>query len=177
MTPTYTSPPHVPSPFTTRLATPADVDALTDLFFHSCNAPFWQYAMPDNPVNRTWWADVWRLGIEKDPTTRSFIAFDASKKTTELSEGTPAAFARWVIPQKDGSCERLWPKLPEDDWDMDVMGAFFGGTDLFCANLLSRTRRLTSALRRDGEESKRYDGNPSALELVPSPPKPLNPRN
>lgn len=68
------------------------------------------------------------LGIKEDPTARTFIVFDGGKKSSKEPDGRPAAFARWIVPQQDGNLHRLWPDLP-DEWDMSVMGPFFGGEE------------------------------------------------
>ncbi|EMC95807.1 hypothetical protein BAUCODRAFT_24807 [Baudoinia panamericana UAMH 10762] len=107
--------------FRIRGAEVEDVPAMTDVFFHSFNAPFWRYFIADNPVNRKWWDDSWTMGIQ-NPTDRSFVVEDTDKSNRIV------AFSRWMIPQADGKLDRLWPELP-GEWDQGVAGAFFGGME------------------------------------------------
>lgn len=76
--------------------------------------------MPDGPVGRQYWREAWRLGIEEDKTTRTFVAVD--KNANDRFAGV----SRWIVPQADGSLSRLWPELPQE-WDQEVNGAFFAG--------------------------------------------------
>lgn len=93
--------------------------------------------MPPDPPTRDWWVRAWTLGIEKDATARTFIAFDSSLISEDHPEGKPAAFARWIVPQEDGNLHRLWPDLL-DEWDMELMGAFFGGMDVNREKLMGK---------------------------------------
>jgi len=105
-----------------RPALKSDLDGLVEVFYRSFNAPFWQHLFADNPENRQWWHESWVMSLE-NPQDRSFVAEDTSR------ENKIVAFSRWMVPQSDGSAERPWPPLREDAWDMDLMGAFFGGMD------------------------------------------------
>ena len=59
-----------------------------------------------------------------NPTDRSFVVEDTEKGNRVV------AFSRWMAPQQDGNLERKWPEVKEDEWDMEVAGAFFGGSKL-----------------------------------------------
>ena len=105
-----------------RPATKADLDGLVEVFFRSFNARFWQHLMPDTPENRRWWHDSWVLSLE-NPQDRSFVAEDTANGNKIV------AFSRWMVPQLNGDAERPWPPLREDEWDMELCGAFFGGME------------------------------------------------
>ena len=111
------------SRFQIRPATKDDVPAMTDVFFHSFNAPFWQYFIPDTPYMRRWWDEAWTIGLD-NPTDRTFVAVDTANSDKVIG------FSRWMAPQDDGNQERKWPDMaPEDQWDMEIVGRFFGGMD------------------------------------------------
>ena len=95
-----------------REATTNDVSAMTEVFFHSFNAPFWQYFMADNPANRQWWDKGWTMGIES-PTDISFVVEDTQ------SNNRIVAFSRWMTPQKPGVQKRkCWPDMKEEEgWE------------------------------------------------------------
>jgi len=134
--PTAVSTPAVPAPFVCRPMTPADASTMSSLFFESFNAPFFRYAWPPTESGRKWWVEAWSIGY-KDDTCRTFIVFDSSIKTEHEPEGKPVAFTRWVIPQQDGNLDRAWPALLEE-WDEELMGAFFGGMQRNRAELMGR---------------------------------------
>lgn len=58
-----------------------------------------------------------------NPTDRHFVVEDTQ------SDGRIAAFSRWQVPQDDGSQERMWPEMAESEFDMEVIGPFFGGME------------------------------------------------
>lgn len=99
-----------------------DIPAITDVFFHSFNARFWQYFIPDKPAFRRWWNEAWALGVD-NPTDRTFVVEDTAQANRIV------AFSRWMVPQPDGNQERKWPEMEECEWDMEVAGAFFGGME------------------------------------------------
>lgn len=84
--------------------------------------------------------EAWAMGIEQDATMRTFCAID--KGVTEMQtesidgidigvgknthDGRIVAFCRWRLPQKPDQLNEMWPDLPEDGLDMQVIGAFFG---------------------------------------------------
>ncbi|KAK5124551.1 hypothetical protein LTR85_001768 [Meristemomyces frigidus] len=107
------------SRFMIREAKKEDVSSMSDVFFHSFNAPFWQYFIPPTPEKRKWWDDSWLMGIE-NPTDRSFVVEDTERGNKIV------AFSRWMIPQLDGNLERKWAAMAEDEWDMDIADCFFG---------------------------------------------------
>lgn len=109
-----------------RPATKADAPAMTEVFFRSFNAPFWQYFMPGTPFVREWWTAAWTQGLDS-PRDRTFVAVDVGAEAGDRVVG----FSRWVVPQADGSLEHdAWPPIrPEDGWDMDLVAKFFGGMD------------------------------------------------
>ena len=86
------------------------------------NAPFWQYTWPDKTTSRQWLDQAWSLGLD-NPTDRTFVV-----KDTE-NDNRIVAFSRWMVPQNDGNQERKWPDINADEYDMDVLGAFFGGME------------------------------------------------
>lgn len=101
--------------------------------------------MPPTATTRLWWEKAWLLGIEKDPTARTFIVFDSSVKSGEEPEGKLVAFSRWIVPQSDGSLDRLWPDLPEE-WDLSVMGPFFEGMEKNRAELMGKRPHWSKSL-------------------------------
>lgn len=118
--------------FHIRPATKEDVPGLTDVFFHSFNAPFWQYFMPDNANNRKWWSEGWTISLE-NPTDRNFVVEDTQANNRIV------AFSRWIVPQDDGNKERKWPDSPmepQDEEHQEVGGAFFGGMEENRAELM-----------------------------------------
>lgn len=123
---------HLPTGFKARPATSNDVAALTDIFYHSFTPShaFWPHLIPDDAASRKWWEDSWRMGIEDDDTAIAFIV-------EEEATGKPAAFSRWILPQKDGNLHRMWPDLPEH-WDGEVSEAFFGGMDVNREQLMGK---------------------------------------
>ena len=86
------------------------------------NAPFWGYTFPDSPSLRKWWHEAWVLSLD-NPTDRTFVAEDIEK------DNKIVAFGRWMLPQQDGNLERKFPDLDENEFDMEVVGAFFGGME------------------------------------------------
>jgi hypothetical protein len=127
--------------FAIRPATKADVPAITDCFLKSMyqserhavielyqligsgfNAPFWQYTWPDDSKSRKWLNEAWTIGID-NPTDRTFVVEDTQNGNKIV------AWSRWMLPQSDGNQERKWPDVNPDDYDMDVLGAFFGGME------------------------------------------------
>ena len=76
--------------FLIREARKEDVAGMTEAFFRSFNAPFWQYFIPDNARNRQWWQDAWAIGLE-NPTDRSFVVEDTENGNTIV------AFSRWMV--------------------------------------------------------------------------------
>ena len=62
------------------------------------------------------------MGLE-NPTDRTFVVEDTQK------DNKMVAWSRWMVPQDDGNLERKWPELNPDEYDMDVLGAFFGGME------------------------------------------------
>lgn len=122
-----TVPPHnTPQGFTIRAATSKDADEMGDLFFTSFTPShkFWQVMLKDNDTARAWWSKAWKMGIEEDPSTRTFVVADTSLNNKLV------AFSRWVVPQSDGNLERLWPDLNED-YDPEISAAFFGGESIW----------------------------------------------
>ncbi|KAK4574194.1 hypothetical protein LTR86_001955 [Recurvomyces mirabilis] len=112
--------------FRAREAMKNDVSDMTEVFFRSFNAKFWQYFLPvpspnDNPGGRKFWDESWAMGID-NPTDRSFVVEDTENGNKIV------AFSRWMVPQKDGNQERPWPDMPPG-MDMEVAGAFFGGME------------------------------------------------
>ncbi|KAK3110834.1 hypothetical protein LTR53_014471 [Teratosphaeriaceae sp. CCFEE 6253] len=108
--------------FRMREARKADVSAMTDVFFHSFNAPFWQYFLPETPDVRRWWDQGWALGIDS-ATDRSFVVEDSEQGDRIV------AFSRWMTPQSDGNQVReCWPEMP-GGMDMEVADAFFSGME------------------------------------------------
>ena len=105
-----------------RKATEEDIDGLVEVFYRSFNAPYWQYLFPNTPSKRQWWRESWILSFN-NPHDRSFVAVDTRNNDKAI------ALSRWMTPQTDGSKERPWPELKDDEWDMDLAGAFFGGMD------------------------------------------------
>ena len=110
------------SQFRIRPAKKDDSSAMTDVFFHSFNAKFFQYFIPDTTWNREWWDAAWALSID-NPTDRNFVIEDTAHGDRIV------AFSRWMLPQSDGNQERKWPDMDESKWDMDLAGAFFGGME------------------------------------------------
>ncbi|KAK5704289.1 hypothetical protein LTR97_003305 [Elasticomyces elasticus] len=108
--------------FRIRDAKKEDAPAMTEVFFRSFNALFWQYFMPDTAVLRQWWTDGWQAGVLSS-TDQSFVVEDTEK------DNKIVAFSRWMKPQSDGSQEReCWPDLPPN-MDLEVATAFFGGME------------------------------------------------
>lgn len=105
-----------------RPATKDDIKDMTDVFFYSFNAPFWQYFIPDTPYFRGWWDEAWKMGLE-NPTDRSFVAVDTTNGDKVVG------FSRWMVPQDDGNQERKWPDMSPDEWDMELVEIFFGGME------------------------------------------------
>jgi GNAT superfamily N-acetyltransferase len=62
------------------------------------------------------------MGLD-NPTDRTFVVEDTQK------DNKIVAWSRWMVPQDDGNLERKWPELNPDEYDMDVLGAFFGGME------------------------------------------------
>ncbi|KAF2772636.1 hypothetical protein EJ03DRAFT_348587 [Teratosphaeria nubilosa] len=85
-----------------REAKEQDVSAMTEVFFRSFNAPFWQYFISDK---------IGRANGEQD------IVWEKGNKIV--------GFARWVLPQRDGNLERKWPEMDPKDWDMEIFEKFF----------------------------------------------------
>ena len=48
------------------------------------------------------------------------------------------ALSRWQLPQPDGNQERKWPEMKEDEYDMEVVGAFFGGMEANRAEVMGK---------------------------------------
>lgn len=111
-----------PTHFHIRPATPADFPSMTEVMYRSFNAPFWAYLMPDDDIHRRWWDESWKVSHE-NPTDRQFVVEDLQ------NDKKIVAFSRWMLPQDDGNQERKWPDMREEDWDMDLVGAFFGGME------------------------------------------------
>ena len=74
---------------------------------------------------------AWALGLDNS-TDRSFVVADTEK------DNKIVAFSRWMVPQQDGNRERKWPDLKEEDWDMEVAGAFFGGMEVSRETLMEK---------------------------------------
>lgn len=106
--------------FLIREAKKEDAPAMTDVFFHSFNAPFFQYFTPDRPKFRQWWDEAWAMGLD-NPTDRSFVVEDTAHGHKIV------AVSRWMVPQSDGRQDRKWPTIEPAEWDMELVGAFFGG--------------------------------------------------
>ena len=115
-----------PEGFNIRPATSKDVDEMANLFFSSFTPShmFWQVMLKDNETARAWWSKAWKMGIEEDPATRTFVVEDTAANAKLV------AFSRWVLPQSDGNLERLWPELNED-YDPEISAAFFGGKSIW----------------------------------------------
>ncbi|KAK5168973.1 uncharacterized protein LTR77_006282 [Saxophila tyrrhenica] len=106
-----------------RPANKEDIPGLTEVFFRSFNAPFWQYLFPDTALMRQWWHQAWQISLD-NPTDRTFVVEDTS------SNDQIVAFSRWMVPQPDGNLERKWPVVDETYFpDMELVGAFFGGME------------------------------------------------
>ena len=71
------------------------------------------------------------MGLD-NPTDRTFVVEDTQNGNKIV------AWSRWMVPQSDGNQERKWPELNADDYDMDVVGAFFGGMEENRAKLLEK---------------------------------------
>lgn len=71
---------------------------------------------------RNWLTDAWALGLE-NPTDRTFVVEDTNSANKIIG------FSRWMLPQQDGNLERKWPELDHSKFDMEVVGAFFGGME------------------------------------------------
>ena len=81
------------------------------------------------------------MGLD-NPTDRTFVAEDKEDGNKIV------AFSRWMVPQQDGkwsrkiisdsvdiyiwtgNIERIWPELSPDEWDMELVEAFFGGMEV-----------------------------------------------
>ncbi|KAH9825464.1 acyl-CoA N-acyltransferase [Teratosphaeria destructans] len=111
-----------PERFRIREAKEQDVSAMTEVFFRSFTAPFWQYFIPDKDWSRKWWDEAWMMGLQ-NPTDVSFVVEDTQKSNKIV------AFSRWVLPQWDGNLERKWPEMDPKDWDMEIVDRFFGGME------------------------------------------------
>ncbi|KAF2722390.1 hypothetical protein K431DRAFT_284078 [Polychaeton citri CBS 116435] len=107
-----------------RPATKADIPGMTDCFFHSFNAKFWQYFMPDNEHLRWWWDKSWEKGLD-NPTDVNFVAIDTEKGDKVIG------FSRWMKPQQDGyqNREASWAEVIPEHWDMELTNSFFEGMD------------------------------------------------
>lgn len=71
---------------------------------------------------RQWFNDELTMGLD-NPTDRTLVVEDTT------SNGELAAFSRWMVPQEDGNQERKWPEMDENEFDMEIAGAFFGGME------------------------------------------------
>ena len=81
------------------------------------------------------------MGIA-NPTDRSFVVEDTEKGSMIVG------FSRWMVPQNDGNLERKWPDCKEDQWDMEVAGAFFGGSK----KIVLQALRSSSLIKDSGGE-------------------------
>ncbi|KAK4498057.1 hypothetical protein PRZ48_010713 [Zasmidium cellare] len=111
-----------PTRYNIRPAQPSDFEAMTTVFYASFTGPFWSYLIPNDATHQAWWDESWALS-HANPTDRQFVVEDLENNKEIV------AFSRWMLPQDDGNQERKWPELKEEDWDMPLMGAFFGGME------------------------------------------------
>lgn len=145
---------NIPSNIKLRKAVATDARAMADCFFTSFypSHKFWTSEFQPEYFH-PWWTEAWALGINDDPTVRTFIAVDTNyaaqtnsatngvdnvesrlesyldKKFPALvSDGRIVGFTRWRVPQEDGNMDDKWPDLPEGEGvDMAIMNPFFGG--------------------------------------------------
>lgn len=127
--------PHSPPPgFAVREATLADVGDLTRLWYSSFNPShkFWDIVTPRDAVTRQWWDAAWTLGIDARPTVlKTFVVEDLSHG------GRLVAFARWNVPQADGSQDIPLPDYPAA-WDPELTEALWGGMPKNRADVMGR---------------------------------------
>lgn len=119
-----TNPPHkAPNGFMIREAKVEDADAMAQLFYTAFAPahPFYRVMMPEE-AGLLWWVAAWKMGIEEDPTTRTFVVEDS------FCDGKLVAYSRWVVPQHDGNLHRLWPECPPQ-FDQEICKALFDGVD------------------------------------------------
>ncbi|KAK4991847.1 hypothetical protein LTR50_001466 [Elasticomyces elasticus] len=119
----------LPSRFQVRPTTAADAPAMAALYFTSFfpSHPFWVAFCPSGPHSERWWQECSRLSIEEDYAARNFVVIDKGARPEDGDgEGKAVAFSRWIVPQRDGNLEKVWPALP-DHFDMELCGQFFGG--------------------------------------------------
>ncbi|ORY60061.1 acyl-CoA N-acyltransferase [Pseudomassariella vexata] len=112
-----------PSGFHVRDATLTDVEDLTRLWYSSFNTShrFWDVMTPDDPVTHQWWNDVWTIGVKAGANIlKTFVVEDLSQ------ENKLVAFARWNLPQADGTQDIPLPAYPSH-WDADLTEALWGG--------------------------------------------------
>lgn len=117
-----TSPPHKNfDDFVIRQARVEDADEMAQLFYTAFAPahPFYSVMMP-REAGLPWWVAAWKIGIEQDPTTRTFVVEDTS------CDGKLVAYSRWVVPQHDGNLQRLWPEIPPQ-FDQEICKALFEG--------------------------------------------------
>lgn len=113
-----TNPPHkAPDGLVVRQAKVEDAEAMAALFYTAFAPahPFYSVMML-REAGLPWWVAAWRLGIRKDPTTRTFVVEDSS------CNGELVAYSRWVVPQLDGNLYRLWPERPPQ-FDQEICKA------------------------------------------------------
>lgn len=71
---------------------------------------------------RKWWDEAHAMSLD-NPADRSFVVEDLQ------NNGKIVAFSRWQVPQQDGNQERGWPEMDPSQFDMEIVGAFFGGME------------------------------------------------
>ena len=132
MSPDTTGPLHTaPSRYRIREATKDDVHGMTEAFFRSFNAPFWQHFMPDTPEKRKWW-DEGEIISMNNPTDVNFLVEDTENNNKIVG------FSRWMTPQQDGNLERKWPDMKPEEWDMEIVEKFFGGMEENRAEMMGK---------------------------------------
>ncbi|KAF2487360.1 acyl-CoA N-acyltransferase [Neohortaea acidophila] len=112
--------------FHIRPAKKEDAEAMTGVYYNSealdITAMPKTAEVPNTHAIHQWWNDAWRIGLD-NPTDRTFVVEDTQ------NDNKIVGFSRWMVPQQDGNLERKWPEVKDDEWDMEVAGAFFGGME------------------------------------------------
>lgn len=109
------------SPIAILPATTADIPQLANHYWTAFADAFHQLLFNRQPESEAWWHEVHRVGLTEDSTLRTVKAVDTTT-------GAIVGFARWVLPQADGSLERRWPDLPPGTHSQ-LAEAFFGGME------------------------------------------------
>lgn len=111
-----------PTAIIVRPAIAADVEGMSDVFFHSFNQTFWQYFCPESEKNHNFIVDMWTRGIHS-PTDQSFVAVDTSACDRIIG------VSRWQLPQYNGAQNHdAWPE--PSMLDQRIAVPFFGGMDV-----------------------------------------------